>query len=149
MAFEELRKIIKFFKTFTVDRMFVDIVRGDAGLQVKILDLNRINQLFNQGIDSQGSLVGVYSFRTQEINPSKQAGTHFTFRDTGIFFDSFRIVTAPDFIEIVANPIRDRTNLFDKYTPDLVGLTNESKEELGIIMQPLIEDFIRKKLNRL
>ena len=150
MAFERLKNLVNFFDNLKGGELFVRIVEENQELQVEILDLNRIGQLFNQGISSKGELIGVS--RTSHIGArgqTKAAGSHYTFDNERLFFDSFRVVTRRDFIEITANPIRDGVNLFDKYTPDLVGLTEESKKKLQVIMLPLIQKHIRNKISRI
>jgi len=150
MAFEKLTRLINLFDSLKGGELAVRIIEQNKDLQVEILDLNRIGQLFNQGISSKGELIGVYSINTELFfDPNKKAGSHCTFKDTGQFFESFRILTAKDFFEITANPLRDGTNLFEKYTPDLVGLTDQSKEKLRGLMLPLIQDHIRNKLRTL
>tara|TARA_B110000858_G_scaffold99137_1_gene113997 strand:+ start:120 stop:590 length:471 start_codon:yes stop_codon:yes gene_type:complete len=101
-----------------------------------VLDLVREDQLFDQGIDEDGDVIGYYSEFTEAINPEKVAGTHYTLKDTGEFFESFFLTIYPDYFEINANPIKvnddgETENLFYKYTESIIGLTSESKDKLG------------------
>ena len=122
---------------------------ADAGLQEWILNLIREDQLFKEGIDEDGDIIGTYSEWTEMINPEKVAGTHYTLKDTGEFFASFFITIYPTYFEINANPIKkndegETENLFYKYTESIIGLTDKSKEKLG---QEIIRRYLRE-LNR-
>ena len=60
-------------------------VFSDVEFKNKILDWIRQDQLFKQGIDEDGDIIGTYSEFTEMINPSKVAGTPYTLFDTGEF----------------------------------------------------------------
>jgi len=105
-------------------------------LKTFILDMIKQDQLFDKGVDEDGDVIGTYSEFTEAINPEKVAGTHYTLKDTGDFFDSFYIDVFPTYFEINANPIKtdqdgDTQNLFYKYGEGIMGLTNESMEKLS------------------
>lgn len=109
---------------------------NNATFRTWVLDLVREDQLFDQGIDEDGDVIGYYSEFTEAINPEKVAGTHYTLKDTGEFFESFYLTIYPDYFEINANPIKvnedgETENLFYKYTEAIMGLTSESKDKLG------------------
>lgn len=108
----------------------------DETLKTFILDMVTEEQLFKKGIDEDGDVIGYYSEFTEAINPEKRAGTHYTLKDTGAFFDSFKITVFPTYFEIDANPIKtndkgEKENLFWKYGEGILGLTEESLEKLG------------------
>ena len=111
-----------------------------------ILWLNKENQLYDQGIDAEGNIIGYYSAATQAINPEKVAGTPYTLRDTGAFFDSFRIEIGQNEIYITANPIKGNDNLFEKYGEQILGLTDESKEILKFPISVHLHDKIKEYL---
>jgi hypothetical protein len=124
----------------------------DPNLRTWVLDLVREDQLFDQGIDEDGEVIGYYSEWTEMMNPDKVAGTHYTLKDTGEFFNSFHLRIYPGYFEIDADPIKtndqgETENLFYKYTEAIIGLTNESKEKLGreIIRRYAIQ--VRRHLN--
>ena len=109
---------------------------NNATFRTWVLDLVREDQLFDKGIDEDGDVIGYYSEFTEAINPEKVAGTHYTLKDTGEFFESFYLTIYPDYFEINANPIKvnedgETENLFYKYTEAIMGLTSESKDKLG------------------
>lgn len=100
-----------------------------------ILDLVRIKQLYEQGVDETGTVIGYYSYFTEIINPSKQAGTPFTLKDTGEFYKSMNVSVEQDSFIIDADPLKrdetgHETNLFEKYGEGIIGLTEDSKEIL-------------------
>lgn len=145
--FEPLFKLIEFFRSLKADQIVFDILQGDNDVKVEILDLNRIDQLFNQGIDSKNRLIGLYSISTEIISKGrKKAGTHFTLFDTGKFYESFKLIPFKGFFEIVADGQKDNVNLFDKYGTELTGLTPESIAKLPDILRPKIIEYIRFRL---
>lgn len=149
MAFDllqtELGPLLKRYNSLYNRDIFVKVMR-DKTLQEFILDLVRQDQLFEQGIDEDGQVIGYYSEFTESINPEKVAGTHYTLKDSGEFFDSFYIDVFPTYFEINANPIKtndqgEQENLFYKYGEGIMGLTNESLEKLG---QEILRRYLRE-----
>lgn len=124
----------------------------DRTLHTYILDLITEEQLFKKGIDEDGDVIGEYSEMTQQISGGeKMAGTHYTLKDTGAFFDSFTLDVYPDYFEINANPIKTdakgkKTNLFFEYGEGIIGLTQESLEELGQEIILRYENRVREVL---
>lgn len=110
-----------------------------------ILDLIRIKQLFEEGIDEKGEVIGTYSWVTQNIyDSSKVAGTHYTLKDTGEFYKSMNIDVEKDFFLIDADPMKEdifgnKTNLFEKYGEGIIGLTDDNKQ---ILAQEIRDRFI-------
>lgn len=120
-------------------------------LKTFILDLVRNDQLLEQGIDEDGDVIGTYSEYTEMINPEKVAGSHYTLKDTGEFFNSFYIDVFPSYFEINANPIKtdddgDTTNLFYEYGEGIMGLTTESMDKLSREILRLYRIEVRKLL---
>ena len=120
-------------------------------LKTFILDLVRNDQLLEQGIDEDGDVIGTYSEYTEMINPEKVAGSHYTLKDTGEFFNSFYIDVFPSYFEINANPIKtdddgDTTNLFYEYGEGIMGLTTESMDKLSREILRLYRIEVRKFL---
>lgn len=130
-----------------------EVIETNKDVQKQILDLNRWAQLFRKGINSDGvSLADVrpkggYTSYTIQLKRQKlQRTDHVTLRDSGEFYDSFRINASNDFFEIDADPNKDTTNLFDEWGVDVLGLTDESKEILSNILIPLLQEKIKQKL---
>ena len=109
----------------------------DTALQKRVLDWIRQDQLFNEGVDENNKIIGLYSIATQNINPSKKAGTPFTLYDTGEFYRSMFIAVGVNEIIINADPIKTgddgkKTDLFKEYGTGIIGLTEENKEKLAL-----------------
>ena len=99
-----------------------------------IISLNTTNQLFDKGVDSQGNVVGTYSIATEFISGGeKRAGDNFTLKDTGAFYDSFRILIGEKEFTIEANTIKENKDLLD-YSDYILGLTDESKIYLNEVL---------------
>ncbi len=107
-------------------------VFSDMKFKTKVLDFIRIDQLFEQGVNEDNLVIGVYSLRTQmEFNPEKVANTPYTLKDTGDFYKSFMMEVLPDGIIINADGIKDDgTDLLERFTDKILGLTDESKIKL-------------------
>lgn len=110
-------------------------VFSDVKFRDWTLDLIRQDQLFDQGIDGDGDIIGYYSEWTEMLNPEKVAGTPFTLFDTGEFYKSFVLYIYKNYIEVDANPIKindkgEKENLFWKYGENIIALTGESLDKL-------------------
>lgn len=119
------------------------IVFKDEQFKEQILDWIRWDQLFNEGVDELGEIIGTYSTYTEMLNPEKQAGTPYTLYDTGAFYRSMSIAILELAIEIDADPIKtdefgQTTDLFAEYGEGIIGLTDESKQKL---VDELIERY--------
>tara|TARA_R110000824_G_scaffold180161_1_gene360629 strand:+ start:1029 stop:1487 length:459 start_codon:yes stop_codon:yes gene_type:complete len=133
MAFEAIRKltdrVAKLDEGIILNR-FVEL----PIVQKFILDLNRVDQLFNKGVDSKNRALGVYTPFT--INSKNERGVpvpsdfHITLFDTGQFYSTFVIIPGKDFFEIDANPIREDSNLFEDFGDDILGLNDENLQIL-------------------
>ena len=133
MAFEAIRKltnrVAKLDEGIILNR-FVEL----PIVQKFILDLNRVDQLFDKGIDSKNRALGVYTPFT--INSKNERGVpvpsdfHITLFDTGQFYSTFVIIPGKDFFEIDANPIREDSNLFEDFGEDIIGLNDENLQIL-------------------
>lgn len=125
---------------------FADVwkeVFRDEQFKVEILDWIRWDQLYNEGVDEFGQIIGTYSRATEMFNPEKLEGTPFTLYDTGEFYNSMMIEVFDDYIEINGDGIKvdefgQTTDLFQEYGYEIIGLTDESKEKLA---QELIDRF--------
>jgi hypothetical protein len=113
----------------------------DSELKEFVLKLIQYDQLIQKGIRDDGSVIGYYSELTEEINPSKKAGTPYTLLDTGEFFNSMFVQVLSDGFIVdaddektgkrrVGDEIQSFTvHLFELYGNGIVGLTEDSKEE--------------------
>jgi hypothetical protein len=123
----------------TRELVFADVWRAvfdDQQFKTEILDWIRWEQLYNEGIDELGQIIGTYSTFTAMLNPTKAAGTPFTLYDTGAFYNSMVITVLESAIEIDADPIKtdesgQTTDLFNEYGDGIIGLTDEHKTLLA------------------
>jgi len=107
-------------------------VFSDMKFKTKVLDFIRIDQLFEQGVNEDDQVIGRYSIVTETVyNPEKVAGSPYTLKDTGDFYKSFMMEVLPDGIIINADGIKDDgTDLLERFTDKILGLTDESKIKL-------------------
>ena len=121
-------------------------------IQDFIIQLNTDEQLFNEGVDRTGEIVGRYAKKTERIyagqsfgGKAKIAGEKYFFFVNGDLFNSFSVVVGTDSITIIATDVEKLASVMEN--PDLlVGLTDESKRELIKEALPIIREYILKKL---
>jgi len=125
-----------------------------------IIYLNAFDQLFLGGLNSDGEIVGTYrsttemmsegeSFTFNGLTKRKIKGDAYFFYDTGGFLRSFSVSIKKDGFTIKANDEIDDEffgTLTEKYGKNLIGLTDESKTELGFKIIPLCQKFIRSEV---
>ena len=139
-----LGEVINTFK-FMENRTFWKHVLQDKKFQIWTLDLIRQDQLFKEGQDGDGNILGYYSAYTEQLNPEKKEGSHYTLNDTGKFYESMIFNIFVDYLEIDADPIKtdkntgEETNLFQKYGDDILKLNEENLELFKI---KLVEKYI-------
>ena len=130
----------------------------DKTVQKFIIQLNTegqpTSQLFNLHVDSTGKALfsktrgtGVYSKETEKLsNGRKKAGDQYNFKDTGEFYESFKLTKGKIAIVISANPLKEDTNLVDEYGPDILGLTDDNLQLLIDELLPKIQSALLVKL---
>jgi hypothetical protein len=150
---KRITDIIKKVESLNIN-FFINTILKDSKIQGFILDLNRENQLFNQGIDANkkklktfgASITGkeVYAAKTILIKEAKgQPTDRVTLKDTGAFYESFKIIINEMDFEISANTMKDGTDLMDY--GEILGLTDESLQLLIEKIKALIVPMV---LNR-
>ena len=123
-------------------------------VQFEIIRLNTEDQLFDEGIDSLSNSLfskkhnsGVYSERTQQLsNGVKQAGAHYTLKDTGNFYQSFVVKVDTSGINIVADTQKDDTDLSIEYGKEILGLTEGNTGLLRDMIIINYREFLRDKI---
>ena len=139
-----LGEVINTFK-FMENKTFWKYILQDKKFQTWTLDLIRQDQLFKEGQDGDGNILGYYSAYTEQLNPEKKEGSHYTLNDTGKFYESMIFNIFVDYLEIDADPIKtdkdtgEETNLFQKYGEDIIKLNEENLELFKI---KLVEKYI-------
>lgn len=153
--FGRLQDVVNNVLNADEDKLFVTVI-GKEKVKDLIIRLNRIEQLFKQGIDSDGEIAGVYSEFTEFINEGKTfsadgeskqkiAGEPYLLFDSGFFYRSFRVRVYKDSFTITANDeTEDGTELARKFGRAILGLTTESKNELGKEIIPEVRKEAKK-----
>lgn len=86
------------------------------------------DQLYKQGVDEDGTIIGLYSVATEIISRGrKRAGTPFTLYDTGEFYRSMFITKLRDSVIIDADDEKMRDQVW--YDDKILGLTDENLEK--------------------
>ncbi len=147
-VFDLMEAIIK----LDIDKILRRFVSNKA-VQNFILDLNRKEQLFNKGVDSKNRTLGIYSNFTIEDKKSRgvpvPSDFHITLFDTGEFYSTFVVIPAKDFFTIDADPLRGDTDLFKEFGEDILGLTDESLQQLIDFFREFAPIAIRRELGLL
>ena len=106
-------------------------VFSDMKFKTKVLDFIRIDQLFEQGINENGYVIGTYALITETFyDATKKFNTPYTLYDDGDFYKSFMLEVLPDGIIIDADGVKESVDLLQKFTDKILGLTDESKIKL-------------------
>jgi hypothetical protein len=118
----------------------------------EILDLNRTDQLFNKGINSEGSPV-LPDYAPSTIVKKMKEGlpTHVTLFEKGDWHKSFIIHYGIDFIEITAPPAMVKgwdltAGLIKRYSEFIFSLTKENLSKVQDLINPRIVQKIREQI---
>lgn len=150
LQFEKLKKMDQ-------RKMWLDTL-SDDDVQNFILYLIQHEQLFLRGIDGNERILGTYSELTEQMNPTKKQGEPYTLLDTGEFFKSMFITPSLDGFVVDGNGKKQGNalvggrissaivDLFELHGEDVVGLTEENKEELGLYLADKFIQNVKKLL---
>ena len=119
----------------------------DREAQFEIIRLNTDDQLFDEGIRSDGTFLPDYSQRSVEEFGKPQG--HIKLKDTGQFYQSFRVKVDKwgFFISADDTSIYD-IPLTDTYGIDILGLTDENMTVLTNLLKRKYLEFLDEKLSR-
>lgn len=157
--FGAIRKVCNNIISLDENKIFVDAAKTPE-IKKYIIYLNAFDQLFLGGINSDGEIIGTYSNASDSLRSSesftfngltkrKIAGDAYFFYDTGSFLKSFSVSIKKDGFTIKANDqIEDEHfgSLTEKFGKKIIGLTDESKAELGIKMLPILSRLVRSEV---
>jgi hypothetical protein len=139
----------KQIKRIDVNKILRGILK-DKAVKKFVLDLNRKDQLFLKGEQSDGNFLessnstpGVYSFATIEIikaergsasftfdglTKEKKEGERYTLYDSGEWYRSFKLLVGNTEFELQASTTigNSNTNVFEEYGKNVVGLSGDS-----------------------
>jgi len=122
--------------------IWFEVVNRDA--QFEIIRLNTQDQLFDDGIRSDGSSLPDYSNTSINVY-GKQAG-HITLKDTGEFYQSFVVKVDNSGIDIIADTQKDDTDLAKKYRKEILGLTEENTGLLRELLTNNYREYLRDRI---
>lgn len=94
----------------------------------ELADLIRNDQLARKKEDATGDYIGFYSPVTEQIDPSKEAGTPYTLKDTGEFYQSIYVQVFQKSIMFDADDEKMRDQSW--YTEQIVALSDENFKKL-------------------
>jgi hypothetical protein len=107
-------------------------ILSDKDLKEEIIRMNTYDQLYEEGIDSEGLTLGNYSLaararkRIAGYFGRDTRADHITLRDTGKFYDSFKVILYEDYFVIRANTEKEDVDLAEKWGKKILGLTDEN-----------------------
>jgi hypothetical protein len=153
--FGSLKKIIENTLNLDYQQIAVEVYYNDSIYEF-IIKLNTTGQL-TQGLNSDGEIIGTYTINTDIMSEGgsftfdgqsfeKIAGQPYNFVDTGYFLKSFDVGIYPDGFTIIADDAKEDENLTDKFGKNILGLTNESLNELVKKMLPVFIAETRKAM---
>ena len=148
------------FEFVALNRMFAKAKSLDEGrawvfsvdnqkVKNRVIELNTVDQLGEHGIDALGSSLGEY--RPFTINEKKRKGQitdHITFKDTGGYWRSWRVIVTRNSIEIEVddltfNELIDIRGSWENH----VGVTNENIDKLiSELVLPKYQEYARREL---
>lgn len=147
---EALIDILEEYKDLKVRLIFEELI--DSNMKELVIELNQ-TQLFELGEDSTGrrlwsfSPSQPYSPYTMQIKQAKgQPTDRLTLKDTGRFYESFKVVVGSDEFIIDANGQKSDTNLFDEYGDDILGLNKFSMDEFLEKLLTTTRFYLREKI---
>lgn len=121
--------------------------------RLKIIRLNRDDQMFEQGIDARGDKIGRGYYKKPTEEYKKEVGQrydHITLRDTEEFHKSMDVRFTKNSFEITADDRKESDRqggadsyLTDIYGEDILGLT---KENLSFLTEEHIQPDMTRKL---
>lgn len=116
-----------------------------------IIRLNTEVQLRQNSQDSLGNaLFNQFTNRSfyAASDPLGRGGQPYQVRQTGYYYDSFIVVVGQDEIIIDSDPNKSQGSLFEMYTPNIEGLTDENINTLNLLVNELYVKWYRDNIIR-
>jgi hypothetical protein len=141
-----IERIINNAKKLDEKEAWLEVI--DKEVKEEIIRLNTEDQLYEDGVDSLNKKLGNYSPYTINLKNLKgQKTSHITLKDTGAFYDSFKVQVDRSGITIIA----DDESIYDiplteDYGIDILGLTDENKAFLFDWLDENYNKYVRRKL---
>ncbi len=152
ITFGRLTDVIDNIRALSTNKALFFIMSKDENKDL-VIQLNTEEQLFSKGIDSNGTRLenigGEYSEYTVFLKKSDNLPVdRITLYQTGDFYDTFNVIVEKDGFIIEANTIKGNEDLQDRWGDDILGLTNESINELIDAIIPQIIDYLLNEILR-
>lgn len=148
---KELEQLLVRLNKLDINDIFKTKVWARSDSKEYIIALNTegetTSQLYNLGVDSLGQTLGQYTPYTKQAKSTGSGDKridHITLKDTGEFYESFRVIPTNKGFNIIANPNKDGDNLFDDFGEEIVGLTKENEK----LMLEFVEEFFENELEK-
>ena len=110
-----------------------------------IIRLNQ-NRLELHGTDIDGNVIGYYSATTEILSSGeKQAGKPYNLKDTGYFYDSFKIDVFSNYIVLDADGLKDNVDWSDP-SEKVLGLAEYQFEILNLFLVPKLIGLIKSAI---
>lgn len=155
--FQRLKQVAENAKNLS-EKVLFRIIFNETEVQDLVLYLNRIEQLFKEGFDANGQIIGTYSPTTEELSKgqsfafggdsgsrTKRAGEPIFLLDEGDFYRSFKVKVLDDGFTIQADTLKDDGTDLMTYGK-ILGLTNESRNEIIKKILPMVIQETRKAI---
>jgi hypothetical protein len=122
-------------------------VMDSKSMKDLIIKLVTRDQLFDRGIDSEGNVIGYYSYMTEIISGGeKQLGDHYTLLDSGDMFDSLFVAIFVNEFVIIGDTAKIESQ--DWYTDKILKLTDENIQKVRGESIPKFRDYLTATLFR-
>jgi len=147
--FGKVRRLLNLISSLDLDNIVYNITLRSETRQL-IIELNTREQLF-EGINSDGedleSIGGSYAPFTIAIKQSDGLPSdRVTLFQSGDFYDTFEIKPYRGGFDIIADTDKDDGDLRFRWGNEIIGLTEESKQDLANYYRNEIIKEIRKKI---
>ena len=119
----------------------------DREAQWEIIRLNTIDQLFNEGVKSDGSYLPDYS--ETSVNLYGKRDGHIQLKETGQFYRSFVVKVDPKGFQIIADTMKGtgvNDDLAVRYGIDILGLTEENENIIAKLLTNNYIEYVEKRL---
>lgn len=121
---------------------------NDPEVKQLVIDLNTKNQLGDEGIDSLSRSLGEYApFTVNERSRKGLQTDHVDFKVTGDYWGSWNVSATKDAIIIDTDDARFEELVIElRFAPEHVGLTEDSKQKVSILLAEKYNTIMRRKL---
>ena len=109
-------------------------------LRELIVNLIRYNQLMEQGVNSEGDIIGTYSYTTELLSEGrKKRGEPYDLNDTGEFFRSMYVQVLADSIVVNA----DYAKMEDQNWWN-INILNLTDENLEVYIEEIKQNYVKE-----